>query len=259
MFDTSELERVMYRTDRPRTGPKGVIADAERHKAQVLLQRQAERARVEEQLRRQAVTVSASAAISAASSAAADASDDDDDDAASRRYRMARLKELKKAAEGDAARPTFGGLELIGVEDYLDRVDNTGHAETFVVVHLYEEFVASCVRLNFKLEELAKRYNRVRFVAVPAQDAKEGLDVDELPILIAYRGGEFVSSARRVGKAEGGSLSVGLVEETLRGMKVELLSSSAGLSASELAELEKMREHYERIGLGEGGGEEADD
>lgn len=72
------------------------------------------------------------------------------------------------------------------------------------------------------------RYDQVCFVAVSAMDAKEGstpLDPDDLPILIAYQGGEFKSSAKQVGKKEGTLLTEAHVELVVRRMEVRLTSS----------------------------------
>ena len=41
-------------------------------------------------------------------------------------------------------------------------VDNAGSPSTYVIVHLQEDYLESCVRLGFKLEELAAKYDQVR-------------------------------------------------------------------------------------------------
>lgn len=183
----SEQSKIMFKPREYNTGPKGVRVDEKKFRAHQALQREADLARQQEMVKKQAIQIKP---------IALDDEDDDEfeDDEATRRYKLERLAQMQQAATSTAHLKKFGFLELIGVEDYIDRVDGAGHPQSFVVVHLYEEYLAPSVRLNFKLEELARKYDQVCFVAVPATDAKEGLDPEELPILIAYQGGEFVSS-----------------------------------------------------------------
>lgn len=150
--DVSEQEKVMFAPRQYNTGVKGCIVDEKRHRAQLILQRQADQVRAQEALRR-----SAMGGVRPVDNFVEEEDEfHDDDDKITARYTRERLQQMQAAAS-TAQLPTFGFLELIGVEDYLERVDGAGHRKSFVVLHLHEDYLAPCVRLNFKLEELAKR------------------------------------------------------------------------------------------------------
>ena len=54
------------------------------------------------------------------------------------------------------------------------------------------------------------------FVSVPARELREDVLAEELPILLAYSGGELVGSEKRVGRSEGAELTTDAVEGELQ-------------------------------------------
>ena len=66
-------------------------------------------------------------------------------------------------------------------------------------MHLYEEFVAPCRRLNGTLERLARKHARgVCFLRLRALQAQQDLDPLALPALQIYHGGELLCTLVRV-------------------------------------------------------------
>ena len=136
--------------------------DARRHNALQYLQAQADKVRRQEQLRR-----SANATVRPAGEDDDD-DDDDDDDLEFRRYKLERLKQMQQHASASAQLPVFGSVEQVAALDMPAAVDGAGSSQTYVVVHLQEDYLASCVRLSFKLGEVAARYDQVRRMRVVA-------------------------------------------------------------------------------------------
>ena len=189
-------EKIAFAPEARNTGPKGVIADARQHKARAQLQRTADAVRREEMLRARQVKV----APHAAAEASEDDESEDEEDEAYRAYRAQRLQQVQQQVATLAHLPAHGTLDFVDKFEYIDIVD-AAHPDAFVVVHLYEDFLPACVRLNFRLQELAAKHDQVRFLAVVASDAKEALNKATLPLLISYRAGEYVQSVTRAHEA----------------------------------------------------------
>ena len=231
-------EMAVFRQQRVNTGPKGVIEDQRRHVAMQKLVAQADSVRQKEQLRR-----AANPTVRPAGEEEDD--DEDEDDEEFRKYKLERLREMQKTAAASVGMPSFGVVETVAALDMPKAIDTVGSRQTYVVVHLQEEYLASCVRLTYKLGELAKTYDQVRFLNVKASEAKPDLDPAELPLLIAYQDGSYLADARKVGRAEGDGLTSEKVAEQLMAMGVRLQAASQ-MKAGEAAALRKMRE----LGLG---------
>ena len=154
---TDDPEMVAFRPRRANTGAKGVIEDAKRHRAMSILQAQAERVRLQEQLKR-----AANPTVKPYGEELDEDEDDDEEDEEFRKYKLERLKEMQKSAQASAGLPTFGAVESCPALQMPKAVDNAGSPSTYVIVHLQEDYLESCVRLGFKLEELAAKYDQVR-------------------------------------------------------------------------------------------------
>jgi hypothetical protein len=218
--------------------PKAARRDARAAAMLSSMERQAEAVRCQEELRRRNAQVGVDAVASAKPPSD---SEEDDDDEAYQRFRMERLQLLQLQAAAAASLPTFGSLEVIDVDDFLDRVDRPGSEQTYVVVHLYESPIAACVRLNFRLSALAKKHDHVRFLACSALACRPHIDVGILPTLVVYRGGEYMADVQRVHDAAGEDMPLDIIEELLRDVGVRL-SSAAALCATDTAALQRYRE-----------------
>jgi len=72
------------------------------------------------------------------------------------------------------------------------------HPETVVVVHLYQNYIPSCMRLNSVLDEIAKKYQKTKIGRIKSTDARPGFDDMGLPALLVYKSGDVVGSYVRV-------------------------------------------------------------
>lgn len=255
---------IHYRTHHANTGAKGVINDAKSHAMMMALQREADKVRQRELMRRQAnATVKPIGDEEEEDDEEFD--EDEDEDEEFKQYKLQRLREMQAKASAAASMPRFGALARCDPDEYLAVVDHPGQPHTFVIVHLHEEHIAPCVRLTYKLEELARKYDQVCFINVLASETAKGdLDESELPALIVYQDGAFKGSEKRVGREAGETLTARAVEETLMRLGVRLTSASA-MKEADVAALQKLKElgvssagAYGRAGLS-GGGRQDDD
>jgi len=239
----------------PASGAKCVLEDAKKHYAMFALQQKAELERRKLAAQRQTMVVKP------ADQQDEDEDEEDEDDEEFMRYKMERLKQMQQAAKATAMLPTFGHLECVDVLEYPGMVDNVGNDRTFVVVALHEDYLPASVRLKFKLEAIAAKYDQVRFISVCAHDANEELSDEVLPILLVYQAKEYVNSEDRVGHTQGARLTEGHVEELLMHMGVRLTAASA-MRDADAAALQRMRElgydEPNREGEEEDDGEESD-
>lgn len=113
---------------------------------------------------------------------------DDDEDAFMREYRQKRLAELKMQT---SALPVFGRCIDVSSQDFLTEVD-LADSRVFVIVHLYEPSVLTCVRMNRILDELAHLNQNVKFMRMAASNNMIEVDRMALPILTVYKGGATV-------------------------------------------------------------------
>eukprot|EP00743_Colponemidia_sp_Colp-15_P002979 GILK01003222.1.p1 GENE.GILK01003222.1~~GILK01003222.1.p1 ORF type:complete len:341 (-),score=69.99 GILK01003222.1:221-1117(-) len=221
---------IPYNPNRHNTGPKGVKADYEEAKFRAKLAR--ERKEMERKIIEGAIAAGAvedryESAIFAAdlidhpsdgrssstvrtepafaqSSSARDGkgergekdSDDefadlDSDEESFNAYRAQRLQQ----ALGD--RPRFGRVVELTKAEYVAAIDSEA-SNVFVVVHLYEQFVKACKRLNNILDFLAQKYPLVKFCRIESRLAKADYDHVALPTLIVYNDKDVVDVSVRL-------------------------------------------------------------
>jgi hypothetical protein len=240
-------ERASFAPRQYNTGPKGVREDARQARAKAQLQRQADAVRRAEELR------STQGGVALANGDADDEEEEDeqDEDGAFRQYRQQRLQELQRAAQARSYLPRYGELKDLSVDTYLACVDG-GHPETFVVVHLYEPHLPACVRMNFRLQELAARFDQVCFGAMVASEAKQDMGTADLPALVAYRGGAYLESELRVHETLGDELALDALQKLVEGMGVQL-TAAAAMSAADAAALRRHQETLSDDDQGSGG------
>jgi len=120
-------------------------------------------------------------------------------------YKEKRLRELKalqhkqqgnhNSNENRSERPTFGYLRTTSVKEFVGDIEKE-NSNVFVVVHLYEEFISPCVKLNKYLHKLAIKYPFVKFLKFLASESN--YDSFALPTILIYRAGNVVSSHVRI-------------------------------------------------------------
>lgn len=231
--DGSDLPTIYPR--RYNTGPKGVQEDKRQADLKAALQRQADAA-----LRQENFAAQAPRGLALPQQPGEAEEGEEDEGEALRRYRQQRLEQLQRAAHARTYLPTFGELVDLSIDNYIEVVDG-GHSETFVVVHLYEPHLAACVRLNFRLTELAARYDQVCFGAMVATEARDQFPEQELPALVVYRGGTYVEGVERVHESIGDDVELGALQSLLEGMGAQLTSAVA-MGVADRAALERYRE-----------------
>jgi thioredoxin-like negative regulator of GroEL len=91
--------------------------------------------------------------------------------------------------------PIFGQLRDINGTEFVQEVEQVDH-RIFVLVHLYESGISSCIRMHRILEELARQSNfqHVKFVRMACSN--NGIEIDRIafPMISLYRGGELVET-----------------------------------------------------------------
>lgn len=112
---------------------------------------------------------------------------DDLDNTAFEKYREARLREMKESQ----AKNKFSGLTHVTAQDYVQEVTNAEEGIT-VILHLYQDYVPECTRLNEVLQELSLRHKEVKFCKIKSKDANADYPDSCLPTLLIYKDGQVL-------------------------------------------------------------------
>jgi len=182
-----DLQNDPSRRNKGNTGPKGVLADyAEaKSKMEARWKREAEETRAK--IQGMCFTVKPYSEEEEKELENTLFDPDLDDEAFHKAYREKRIKQLQADS-----RPTFGFLNGIDVDSFLDIVDKVP-SDIFVVIHMYENNIRPCIVVNEYLSKLAMKYSRVSFNKMLASEASRVVDFDRslLPLLLFYRGGKL--------------------------------------------------------------------
>merc|ERR1711988_698178 len=114
------------------------------------------------------------------------------------KYRAQRLTEMRARA----AKEKFGSLMHLAASDYVDEVTQAP-TDQVVVLHLYQDYVPECARLNDVLQELSHRHKAVKFCKIKSNDANAGYPDEALPTLMVYQGGNMLDQVTAL-KTNGG-------------------------------------------------------
>jgi len=117
----------------------------------------------------------------------------EDDDEFMIQYRQKRLLELKRIA----GRTRFGKLFQIGVNQFVDAIDNED-SRTAVIIHLFQPYNEQCKLMNQYLMVLAEKYRLAKFLCIISTEADPNFDEIALPTLLCYRNKELVANLVRV-------------------------------------------------------------
>lgn len=80
----------------------------------------------------------------------------------------------------------------------MTKIIHSEPAEIYIIIHVYENHLESCTRLNLALENVAKQFKHVKFIRVRSSEAMANFKEIGLPAFLVYKGGEMVASALRV-------------------------------------------------------------
>ncbi|GAB0095449.1 Phosducin-like protein [Sergentomyia squamirostris] len=176
------------------TGPKGVISDWREYKKML-----AEARSADEQERLQQVQAMSKVGKTKAESekATADAELEDElaelmNDESVLAFQRQRILEITAKI---GARNTFGHLiHLKNCDEFLDAVEK--EESSTVVVHIFENSIPACRRLNKCLEELAKEMPTVKFCTILSSEARVSLRFRNtaLPTLLAYKKNQIIGN-----------------------------------------------------------------
>jgi len=130
---------------------------------------------------------------------------EDEEDDFFKEYREKRLKQLQSQVKQSSSQnstqakktSTFGYLKTITRREFLDEIDKED-PNTFVVVHLYQDYIKECTRLNKYLQSMAIKFFSIKFLKIISTEASCTYDDIALPTIIVYRGGEIFSSKVRI-------------------------------------------------------------
>lgn len=136
--------------------------------------------------------------------------DPDGESQARAAYRARRLAEMRAAAAGDDGNDiegggggggprTFGHLRSVGVDQFLSAIEGEPPSVP-VLVHLFDDALRSCAKLDHALATLARAYPRAKFLRAKAQevDFAQGADADALPTLLVYKAGQLERAIVRI-------------------------------------------------------------
>ncbi|KAL9189542.1 hypothetical protein ACHAXT_009217 [Thalassiosira profunda] len=177
------------------TGVKGVLADYREAQLDAKLQReeeQLERMEALQRATRPAVSNRVATNDEKGRNVKEESGLDDSDDEFLQKFRRQRLAEMKSAP----SLPSFGTLDLLSPEEYVELVDSID-PRVFLVVHLCDPSMQQCQMLHSALDKVAHTMDFVRFVEVDAMEANPNLDTICLPALLVYRGGKMVHNLVR--------------------------------------------------------------
>ncbi|KAI4163460.1 MAG: hypothetical protein LQ342_002967 [Letrouitia transgressa] len=179
------------------TGPKGVIADARSYDtARKRSFRQTLRAYSNGELSPPLFGKSKKKAINfnREKSASPDSSSStDEDEDFMRTWRANRLDELASMSQDIRTRRSspsmrkYGTLVTVDPIGYLDAVEKV-HADTTVIVLIYDDESASSQMVEDALHSLARKHATVRFIKLHYLDAE--MDEIAVPGILAYKGGD---------------------------------------------------------------------
>jgi len=201
-----KIPRGQRNTPATNTGPKGVIKDYNQAKQNLDNIRRMQRLRNEVELNKKAagatqfvLTADGKSPAGAAEAAAkpkakkkADESEsdeefgeDEDDELIFEQYKQQRVASVL------ASLPKYGKHERVTLEQ-LGEIVRKENEFVYVVVHLYQNHIESCIRVNLAMEELAKQFPYVHFVRIRSTEAMPAYPDTGLPTIIVYRNAKAV-------------------------------------------------------------------
>jgi hypothetical protein len=112
----------------------------------------------------------------------------------------------------------FGTVTRIAQSHYVDFIDNES-PEVTIILHIFQAYLPACMRMDSCLQDLARRYPKIKFGKIQALDAQSGLGMsimdEALPMIVIYRNKENLHVATRIQDELKPSFDVDDVEEYL--------------------------------------------
>jgi len=199
------------------TGPKGVLTDYEEAKLKMRARRLQEKiVSQKKELRTEHKAQSNETTETLDSDDALEDLQDDDeiDDELLAQYKQHKLNVM------EATRPRFGNTMEVTAWTFEKEVDGAPR-NVWVVVHVYQDYMERCARMNYCIAQVAKSYPHIKFMR--ARSDKLGLDNYPevgLPTFIVFRNGEQLQNHIAVHTLIGNPFDVKDVEAFLIRNKV---------------------------------------
>jgi len=121
-------------------------------------------------------------------------------------YRRKRLEEMKRIKHS-----TFGFVQNLTRNDFVDCIDKENPNVT-VVIHLYQEYIPVCIKVNKYLQTLAISLPHIKFAKILSIEADPNFDDIALPAFLVYKAGNFVGSLLRITDDLGNTFDVDHLE-----------------------------------------------
>jgi hypothetical protein len=193
--DDSDWSKVLS-SHRPKgnTGGKGVLADYEEARRITKRRNETKALKQREAWKRQGYGAKGVSSLTQQQQKPHESDDEESEDEEElmllQKLKASRLQQLSMTS----GLPQFGELISVGKYQFVDEVD---HADkrTFVVTHLYEDYLSACERMNNILSVLAARYPHVKFLKLKVTEADPSLSHSVLPAFLVYKGGNLVGRA----------------------------------------------------------------
>lgn len=112
------------------------------------------------------------------------------DDEMFAQFRAMRLAQLQQTS----GLPRFGKVYPVGKFKFVDEVDQAD-PRTYVIIHLYEDYILTCQRMNSVFDILASRYPHVKFLKLKATEADQTLSHSLLPGIMVYKNQALLGNA----------------------------------------------------------------
>lgn len=119
----------------------------------------------------------------------------DFDDEFTRQYMANRMQQLKIRS----VKEKYGQVIEISRDEYIKEVTEAD-PESFVLLHLYQNYNEFCNLINMHLPVIAKAYGHVKFVKIIATKCIDKFPDERCPCFIIYKAGKPVSNLTNVDK-----------------------------------------------------------
>lgn len=114
--------------------------------------------------------------------------DEFEEDEFTKQYLAKRMEQIKVQSK----KPNFGSVIEISRSDYIKEV-NEAPAETFVFLHLYQNYNENSNLLNQIMNQLAAKYTLVKFIKIVATNCVEKFPDSNVPAVFIYKAGQLQS------------------------------------------------------------------
>jgi len=196
------------------TGPKSVLADYAENKEWLKLRNEVENLRNEWKLQKSIAPIQSTREEAEDQQCEEDYIEDDQDEKFFEEYKRKRIEELYSMKSR-----TFGFLRKVDKTSLVDEIDKED-SQVYIVIHIYEEYIPQCTKLNKYLQDLAIEYSRVKFLKAIASETLASIDPIALPTLSVYKAGERYITFMRLQDMLGTNFTLDDVEKLLCSHKI---------------------------------------